>query len=171
MSNFLKLQNWNKDCAAEAWVSCRYIFKCSEVSMEECELKAHNCLNTDISLSWILCLRCLCWIGHADQMAFFHLGLLLGWISKSIQFFFKRMGDSFLVHLQKWFSIQFGKARWRDTKRIHVSGKKASYEWINNRLFDQEQLLVLFTPVPSICRQGNGGLKKCKLAAKNQIPK
>lgn len=36
-----------------------------------------------------------------------------------------------------------------DTKKISVSGKKASYEWIN-RLFGLEQLLALFTPVNNL---------------------
>lgn len=86
--NLLKLQNWNSDPTTEVWVSCRYISKCSEVYMDGCEPQVHNYLNADISLSWIPCLRFLCRICHADQTVFFHLGLLLGWISKSIQFFF-----------------------------------------------------------------------------------
>lgn len=52
------------------------------------------------------------------------------------------------------YSVQGGK----DTKRISVSGKKASYEWIN-RLFGLKQVLALFTPVPSIYRHGNRGLE------------
>lgn len=92
------------------------ISKCLEVYIEGCELKGSKLPTCWLSLSFIVCsVHCLCGVCHADQTVFFHLGLLLCCISKSIEFIFKKMGDSFLVQLQKFpISVHGGKEYKKD---------------------------------------------------------
>lgn len=87
---------------------------------------------------------------------------------KKFPFIFRRMGDTFLVQLQKRSPISLHGGK--NTKGLVISDKLALSEWANG-LLELEQLQALFHSNAPCLQIRKPQPRGCKLAAQNQIAK
>lgn len=87
---------------------------------------------------------------------------------KKFPFIFRRMGDTFLVQLQKQSPVSLHGGK--NTKGLVISDKLALFEWANE-LLELEQLQALFHSNAPCLQIRKPQPRGCKLAAQNQIAK